>query len=315
MEAAACPAATGRIVTTGEVMIGETGELAAELKKHGLDITVPNVARIYDYFLGGKDSFEADRRAAAEIEESIPESAQACRQNRDFLKRVVRCLAAEAGIRQFIDVGSGLPTADNVHQIAKAIDPEARIVYVDYDPVVFRHAQVMLEEKSKGVVVADGDLRNPQGIIGNNLVREIIDFSQPVAILMFAILHFVTDAERPGEFLGQFRDVMAPGSWLALSHITDEEVGDKDSRAVQRVYQSASAPVVPRSRAQVIPFFDGLEIASPGLVDINDWPQPSPGTAPSTRRLFYGGIAMKKKPGTTGEPADSPRLMAEAQRT
>jgi hypothetical protein len=274
--------------------MGATEGLASDLMRRGLDVTVPNVARIYDFFLEGKDNFEADRRAAAQIEESIPDSAQACRQNRDFLKRVVRYLAAEAGIRQFLDIGSGLPTADNVHQIAKAVDPDVRVVYVDYDPVVLLHSQVILEEKSGGVVVAEGDLRNPQGILGDKRVLEAIDFSEPVAVLLFAILHFVTGAEQPGEIIGQFRDVMAPGSYLALSHITDEEVEDKDSRAAQRVYQGASAPVVPRSRAQIIRFFDGLEIVSPGLVDISCWPQASPAAALSSRRLFYGGVARKK---------------------
>ena len=274
--------------------MGETEELAAELTRRGLDVTVPNVARIYDFFLGGKDNFEADRRAVAEIEKSIPDSALACRLNRDFLKRVVRYLAAEAGIRQFLDIGPGLPTVDNVHQIAKAVAPNVRVAYVDYDPVVLLHSQVILERKSDGVVVADGDLRNPQGIVSDKRVLEAIDFSQPVAVLLFAILHFITDAERPDQIIGQFTDVMAPGSFLALSHITDEEVNDEDSRAAQRVYQGASAPVVPRCHAQIIRFFDGLEIIGPGLVDINYWPQPASATASSARRLFYGGVARKK---------------------
>lgn len=274
--------------------MGETRELAAELTRHGLDVTIPNVARIYNHFLGGKDNFEADRRAAAEIEKSIPNSALACRLNRDFLKRVVRYLAAEAGIRQFLDIGSGLPTADNVHQIAKAVAPDARVAYVDYDPVVLLHSQVILEHKSEGVIVVEGDLRNPQGITDDSRVREVIDFSQPVAVLLFAILHFVTDAERPSEIISRFTDVMVPGSFLALSHITDEEVEDEDSWAAQQVYQGASAPVVPRSRAQIIRFFDGLEVASPSLVDINHWPGASPASATLARLLFYGGVARKK---------------------
>lgn len=274
--------------------MGEAQKLAEKLTRRGLDVTVPNVARIYDYFLGGKDNFEADRRAAAKIEQLIPDSAAACRQNRDFLRGAVRHLAAGAGIRQFLDVGSGLPTADDVHQVVKAASPDARVVYVDYDPVVLLHSQVILEDKRGGVAVAGGDLRNPQGILGNEQVLEIIDFSQPVAVLLFAVLHFITDADEPGEILRQFRDVMAPGSWLALSHITGEDVDEEDSRAAQRVYQDASAPVIPRSRAQIIRFFDGLKLASPGLVDISHWPQPSPVSAPKTRRLLYGGIASKK---------------------
>jgi hypothetical protein len=288
---------------TAALQMSETHELAADLMWRGLDMTVPNAARIYDHFLGGKDNFEADRRAAAEIENSIPDSALACRLNRDFLKRVVRYLAAEAGIRQFLDIGSGLPTADNVHQIAKAAAPDSRVAYVDYDPVVLLHSQAILEHKSEGVIAADGDLRNPQGIIDNSRVREVIDFSQPVAVLLFAILHFVTDAELPGKIVSRFTDVMTPGSFLALSHITDEEVDDENSRAAQQVYQGASAPVAPRSRAQIIRFFDGLEIVSPGLVDINHWPLVSPTSALPARRLFYGGVA--KKADSAGESAKS----------
>jgi S-adenosyl methyltransferase len=272
--------------------MSEYEQLTAQLTGRGLDITVPNVARIYDYFLGGKDNFEADRRAAAELVKLIPDVALAARRNRDFLGRVVEYLAG-AGIRQFLDIGSGLPSADSVHQIAQAVAPAVRVVYVDYDPVVVLHSQVLLEDKSKGVAVIEADFRNPSSITGDPRVRELIDFTQPAAILMLAILHFVTDAERPGEIAGHFRDVMAPGSYLALSHITDEDVPAEDSRAAQRVYQSASAPAVPRSHGQIIQFFDGLQIVEPGLVDVGYWPEPSPRIAPATRRLLYGGVAVK----------------------
>ncbi len=190
----------------------------SRMSRLGLDITVPNAARIYDYFLGGKDNFEADRAAAEKIAKLIPGSAEACCLNRDFLGRVVKYLAVEAGIRQFLDIGSGLPTTQNVHEIAKDVDPEARIVYVDYDPMVIIHARVILEQKSKGVAVVEGDLKDPQRIIDNPRVRELIDFSQPVAVLMFAVLHFIRDDEWPGDIVRHFKDVMAPGSYRAVAH-------------------------------------------------------------------------------------------------
>ena len=266
----------------------------AELSGPGLDITVPNVARIYDFFLGGKDNFEADRRAAAELTKLIPDSALACRQNRSFLGCVVEYLA-RAGIRQFLDIGCGLPTAGNVHEIAQAVAPDARIVYVDYDPVVVLHSQVLLEKKPKGVAVAAADLRNPQSITDDPRVQEMIDFSEPVAVLLLAVMHFIGDAERPDEIAGHFKDVMAPGSYLALSHITDEDVQPEHSLAARRVYQRASAPVVPRSRSRIMQFFDGLQIISPGVVDIGSWPGHSPRITPATRRLFYGGVAVKER--------------------
>jgi O-methyltransferase involved in polyketide biosynthesis len=259
----------------------------------GLDITVPNAARIYDYFLGGKDNFEADRTAAGEITRAIPGAAEACRLNRAFLGRVVRCLSA-AGISQFIDIGSGLPTRDNVHEIAKRADPAARIVYTDYDPMVVTHAQNLLELKSGGVAVVEADLRKPEEITGSPRVRELIDFSQPVGVLMFAVLHFLTDEERPADIIAHFRDVMAPGSYLALSHITDEQIGEHSSRAARQVYQRASAPAVPRSRAEILQFFGGLEFTRPGLVNISSWPESSPDIAPPGPRLLYGGVGIKK---------------------
>ena len=161
------------------------------LAARGLDVTVPNVARIYDYILGGKDNFDADRAAAAQILAVIPGGSGPARMNRAFLGRVVHFLAAERGIRQFLDIGSGLPTDSNVQEIAQAADPDARVVYVDSDPVVVLHAQAILEDRAKGVAAVRGDLRDPAGIIGSPAVRELIDFGQPVAVLLFAVLHFV----------------------------------------------------------------------------------------------------------------------------
>jgi hypothetical protein len=260
------------------------------LAARGLDVTVPNVARIYDFILGGKDNFDADRAAAAQILAVIPGGSGPARMNRAFLGRVVHFLAAERGIRQFLDIGSGLPTASNVHEIAQAADPDARVVYVDSDPVVVLHAQAILEDRAKGVAAVRGDLRDPAGIIASPAVRELIDFSQPVAVLLFAVLHFVPDADDPRGLLARFGDVMAPGSALALSHITDENIDEEAARAGRAVYQNASAPIVPRSRAQIEGLFDGLDLLPPGVTGISHWPGPDPGGA---ALHFYGGVAVK----------------------
>jgi len=259
------------------------------LAARGLDVTVPNVARIYDYILGGKDNFDADRAAAAQILAVIPGGSGPARMNRAFLGRVVHFLAAERGIRQFLDIGSGLPTASNVHEIAQAADPDARVVYVDSDPVVVLHAQAILEDRARGVAAVRGDLRDPAAVTASPKVRELIDFSEPVAVLLFAVLHFVPDADDPRGLLAGFRDVMAPGSALALSHITDENIDEEARRAGQAVYQNAAAPITPRSRAQIEGLFDGLDLLPPGVTDISHWPGPDPGGA---ALHFYGGVAV-----------------------
>src|SRR5450756_1416857 len=218
----------------------------------GFDTTIPNVARIYDFMLGGKDHFAADRDAAERVIREIPYSALACRQNREFLGRVLRVLA-DAGIRQFLDIGSGLPAARNVHEIVQAAAPGSRTVYVDYDHVVVAHARALLEKGSDGVLVVEADLRNPGAVIGG--ARGLIDFGEPVALLLFAVLHFLTDAEQPYKVVRSLAEALAPGSAVALSHITGEAIGPEASLAGQKVYQSASAPAVPRSREDITGFF------------------------------------------------------------
>jgi O-methyltransferase involved in polyketide biosynthesis len=263
-------------------------KLSHALAPRALDTSVPNVARIYDFLLGGKDNYQADREAADMVLREIPHSALACRQNRDFLARVVRVLAG-AGIRQFLDIGSGLPTQSNVHEIAQAAAPGSRVVYVDYDSVVVAHARALLEKGSPGVMVVHGDLRDPELIIGG--ARDLIDFSQPVAVLLFAILHFLTDDEKPHQLVRSLTEALAPGSALAVSHVTDEWIEPDKSLAAQKVYQGASAPAVPRSLAGITQFFDGLHMMAPGVTDINLWPTKA--TGPQAPLTFYGGVANK----------------------
>jgi O-methyltransferase involved in polyketide biosynthesis len=254
-----------------------------------LDTTVPNAARIYDLLLGGKGGYAADRAAAAEIMQCIPHAAAAAAQNRRFLSRAVRCLAAEAGIRQFLDIGSGLPTAGNVHQAAKIVDKECRVVYVDYDVVAVAHAKALLEQESEHVTVIGGDLRNPGQILLG--AGRYLDFSEPVAVLLFAVLHFLRDDEGPQGIVLRLKEALPPGSALAVSHITSEAIGPERSRAAQRVYQGASAPAVPRTRAEITQFLDGLDLVPPGVTDIGHWHR-EPGE-PEIPLSFYGGIGRK----------------------
>jgi O-methyltransferase involved in polyketide biosynthesis len=263
-------------------------EISGRLAARGLDTSVPNVARIYDYYLGGKDNFAADRDAAERVLAAIPHAAVACRQNRDFLVRVVRFLA-ESGIRQFLDIGSGLPTRSNVHQVAQALVPESRVVYVDYDHIVACHARALLEKGSTGVMVVEGDLRCPEKILEEAL--GLLDFGEPVAVLLTAVLHFLTDGEQPHEAVRSLTAPLAAGSAVAVSHVTDEDVDPDKGLAARRVYQGASAPAVPRSREDITRFFDGLELIDPGVTDISLWPVKAAGAeAPLT---FYGGVALK----------------------
>ena len=268
-----------------------------------VDASVPNVARIYDYLLGGKDNFAADRDAAAELLALIPDAQAACHQNRVFVRRAVRFLTGQAGIRQFIDIGTGLPTQGNVHDIAQATTSDARVAYVDYDPVVVSHAQALLAT-TPTVAVINGDLRNPEQILIDPALRELIDFSQPVAILLAAILHFIADDEHPYQIADTLKAAIPPGSYLVLSHITADEVPEETSRKAQSIYEGATAPIFPRRREAIRRFLDGLETASgPGVIDVG-LPQPWAPLAPGEpepahpltlegRTLICAGVGRK----------------------
>jgi hypothetical protein len=267
---------------------GDEEEMRRILAASGLDIRIPNAARIYDFLLGGKDNFAADREAAGKILQEIPCAALACRHNREFLTRVVQVLA-DSGFRQFLDIGSGLPAQDNVHEVAQAAAPDSRVVYVDCDNVVVSHAKALLESGSPGVGVVEADLRDPGKILERT--AGLIDFGEPVAVLMFAVLHFLTDADQPYEAVRSLTEALVPGSAVALSHVTGEETAPEASRAAQQIYQGASAPVVPRSRRAITVFFDGLDLVEPGVTDINLWPGTSP--RPEAPLSLYGGLALK----------------------
>jgi len=249
------------------------------------DTSVPNAARIYDALLGGKDNFAADREVAEKVIKVVPHSALACHRNRAFLGRAVRHLA-NVGIHQYLDIGSGLPTQDNVHQIAHQAAPGSRVVYVDYDPLVVGHARALLSDAANGVMAIPGDLRAPGKIIGD--ARQLLDFTKPVAVLLFAILHFLTDDEQPHGVVRSLVKALPPGSALAISHLTSDGSEPDTDQAAREAYEGASAPVVPRTLEEVSRFFDGLTLANPGVVDINLWPKAVPGYGgPLT---FYGSV-------------------------
>ncbi len=266
--------------------------LAKERAGPGLDVRVANVARIYDYFLGGKDNFAADREAAEELRRLLPDAEAACRENRAFLRRTVDYLAREAGIGQFIDIGCGLPAADNTHAVAQAIRPGARVAYVDYDPVVVTHGQALLEV-SPGVAVIDADLRCPGGIVGSQPLADLVDFSAPVAVVLAAVLHFIPDNDDPYGIVDVLKSVLAPGSYLVISHATQDSVSREEALAAMSVYDKASAPVVPRAHGDVLKFFDRMDLIDPGLVNISEWRSSQPHSSQPVRGLIYGGVARK----------------------
>jgi hypothetical protein len=269
-------------------MTGELPHPAAGV----FDFGTPNPARIYDYLLRGKDNFPADRAAAEQLLALVPEARAGAQENRAFLGRAVRYLAAEAGIRQFLDIGTGIPSQGNVHEVAQAVAPDARIVYADNDPVVHVHANALLAQPTTAAVLAD--LR-PDLIIRDPKVRELLDFDRPVAVLLVAVLHFVTDDEDPPGIVAYLRDAVALGSYLVVSHATGDfrpEVAGK----VTEVYERASAPLVLRSRPEVARLFHGFELLPPGLVQPAAWrPDHGRGDQGGSEGIggFWAGVGRK----------------------
>ena len=264
-----------------------------------IDTSVPNVARIYDYILGGKDNFAADRGAAQQLLAALPDIAGTVRDNRLFIGRVVRFLAGEAGIRQFLDLGAGLPTQDSVHEIAQAIAPDARVVYVDNDPVACSHGQALLGPRDR-VGFALGDLCRPAEILEHPEVLARLDFSQPVGVLCACALHFVPDEEKPHQIIAGYRDALAPGSYLAITHgisaATPDDDPDGAVESVRNVYRNASAQIHVRPVKEIERFFDGFEILDPGVVWMARW-RPDPDIRPAGRpNSLYGGVGRKPAP-------------------
>ncbi|WP_410813773.1 SAM-dependent methyltransferase [Micromonospora sp. 067-2] len=257
----------------------------------GLQPDTPNAARMFDYYLGGKDNFAADRAAAAMVLQVAPWMPEAARQGRGLIARTVRHLVQEKGIRQILDLGSGLPTRDNVHEIAHRIDPGVRVVYVDNDPVVCAHGRALLADATT-VSVVQADLRQPEQVLHHPEISGAIDFGSPVAVLMMFVLHLVPDEQDPQQAVAAYRDALAPGSYLALSHASSDARPDLMAR-ISAIYQRANTPFVPRSHADISRFFGDFTLESPGLV--NMWPHVEPPATedPDVARSGYSGVARK----------------------
>ncbi|MFJ3788866.1 SAM-dependent methyltransferase [Kitasatospora sp. NPDC090091] len=254
---------------------------------------VPHPARMYDYYLGGKDHFPADREAAERALAANPEFRSTARANRAFLRRAVRHVAG-LGLDQYLDIGTGIPTAGNTHEIAQAENPHARVVYVDNDPIVLSHARALMAGTTLGrTTVIQADLRDPAGLLAAAEAEGILDLGRPVALVLAAVLHFLRDEERPDKVVRELIDALAPGSHLVLSHGTADFIPAAVRDRVIGIYDKATAPLVGRSRDQVRSFLDGLEVLDPGVVTVPLW-RPDTTPAPDADRVsMYGAVARK----------------------
>ncbi|KDN86225.1 SAM-dependent methyltransferase [Kitasatospora cheerisanensis] len=254
---------------------------------------VPHPARMYDYYIGGKDNFPADRAAAEQVLALSPLVRISALANRAFLQRAVRTLA-EQGVRQFLDIGTGIPSAGNTHEIAQSVAPSSRVAYLDNDPIVLVHGRALLSGARPGSVsVLQADLRDPKAILADPAVRELLDLDRPVALLLFAILHFIDDADDPYAIVRTLVDALPSGSYLALSHATADFVDPNEAGKGPAVYRAATAQLTMRTREQVLRFFDGLELLDPGLVTAPLWrpdqaPQDTDGEV-----AIWSGVARK----------------------
>jgi hypothetical protein len=281
-------------VTSGDAERGSgPGETSArEDGQPAFDTSVAHQARIYDYWLGGKDNYAADRKAAEEAVAAYPGVATGARANRQFLARAVRYLAREAGIRQFLDIGTGIPTANNTHEVAQSVAPGSRIVYVDYDPVVLIHARALLSSHDDGLIdYLDADLRDPQPILEQ--AARILDFSRPVAIMLIAILHAIGDHDDPYQIVAELMDAVPRGSYLVLSHGASDIDAEQMAEVAKRINRQSRQQFTPRSHAQVMRFFDGLEVLEPGVVRVEAW-RPVSELDGRNRSAIWGGVAVKR---------------------
>ena len=262
----------------------------------GIHTSKPHTARIYDYYLGGKNHFAADREIAEKSLASIPSARVGAREQRAFLGRVVRYLAAEAGIRQFLDIGTGLPTTENVHEVAQAIVPSARVVYVDNDPLVLAHARALLNSSPQGrTAYIHADLRSPAEILAAPVVTEVLDFSQPVALMLVGILHFLEDKDEPERIIGTLLDALPPGSYLTASHLNPEHDPVGVAAGV-RAYLAGGVTVQARDSSELAALaFRDLELVPPGVVSVSEWrPEPADPRPTLAEVSCYGGVARKR---------------------
>jgi len=257
---------------------------------------IPSPARMYNYFLGGKDNYPADRAAAEAVIAASPEVLLFARQNRAFLRRVVRYLVIQCGIRQFIDIGTGLPSEGSVHEVAQALDPGARIVYVDHDPVVLAHGRNMLHGVP-GTAIIERDLHEPASIVGDDDLRRLIRFGEPAGVLLVAILHFVGDAANPADLIRQLMEPLRPGSYLVISHATADSRPEpaKEAAEVERIYDKTTTRAHARGRDEILTLLRGFDLVEPGLVWGPLWrPDPDTGLADDPGQAnMYAVVARK----------------------
>ena len=261
-----------------------------------IDTSRPHSARVYDYMIGGKNNFAADRETAAQVLRHSPNAHTAARENRAFLGRAVRYLTAEAGTRQFLDIGTGLPTTNSVHEVAQSVDPSCRIVYADNDPLVLVHARALLTSSAAGrTAYIHADARDPGAILDNPVVRGTLDFSQPVGLMLVALLHFIPDEDKPADIVATLLGALPPGSYLTASHLTMEHDTDAAGRGLQ-VMRGAGISMQKRASDEFARLaFTGLELVPPGVVLVSEWRPPGEGPRPSPAEVnCYGGVARKR---------------------
>lgn len=259
-----------------------------------VDVSVPSAARVYDYLLGGAHNFAVDRLMGDKAEEMMPNSRSAARLNRAFLRRAVRYMT-DQGVRQFLDIGSGIPTVANVHEVAQDEAPSSRVVYVDRDPVAVAHGELIVAGNDR-VGVLQADMRDPESILGSAEVKRLLDFDEPIGLLMLFMVHWVPDDADPQGLLKRYREALPSGSFLAISHMAGDHVNEEARAVTDRMAQSGGGGVAYRDRAEIESFFGDFELVEPGLVKYAEWRPSGPGDIsddPAVNRIAFAGIGRK----------------------
>jgi len=278
-----------QMVSEGAPAVGDTAPAPGNAP--AFDTSVAHVARVYNYWLGGKDNFAADRAAAQQAMAAFPDIVHSARANRAFLRRAVTYLAGTAGIRQFLDIGTGIPSANNTHEVAQAVAAECRIVYVDNDPVVLAHARALLTSTSEGATdYIDADLRNADEILAK--AAETLDFGKPVAVMLMAILQHISDEQDPYAVVARLMAAVPAGSYLALSHPAKDIHAAEMAAMANRLNQTMAEKVTFRTKSEVAPFFAGLELIEPGMKNVPDW-RPETAEEASSPAALWSGVARK----------------------
>jgi S-adenosyl methyltransferase len=256
-----------------------------------IDTSIPNMARVYDFFLGGHHNFAADRELASQALRRLPHVGDAARLNRAFLRRAVLFMI-DNGIRQFLDIGSGIPTVGNVHEIAQRADPASRVVYVDKEPIAVEYSRILLRGNERAVVIR-ADLRDPDDLLGRPEIEQQLDFSKPIGLLTVSVWHFVSDTDDPAGLMARYRAALPPGSYLALTHLTRDGASQQTNKLIDYVRVATPDEIFLRDHAQVADMFAGFELVEPGLVGCAAWRPGGPGDfsdEPSLNTIVYAGV-------------------------